>query len=381
MIDFSYTEEQLALKDMLKKFTQNEIIPVAAEYDESGKFPMDIVKKAYENGLMNASVPEAYGGGGLGCVEDCIIHEELSYGCSAIANGVMTNLLAMAPVLYAASEEQKQEFLTPICSGPEPQFASFCLTEPNAGSDVGSAATTAQKEGDKYVLNGQKCFITNANYASLYVVFASVDRSLKAKGLSTFLVPRDLPGLSIGKKEDKMGQRASDTAEVIFEDVVIPATNLLGKEGDGFKLAMMTLDHTRHAVAAAAVGVAQRALDEAVKYTKERVQFGKPIAANQGIQFMIADMATQIEASRLLAWQSAWMTDNHMRQSKQSAMAKLFATDTAMRVTTDCVQLLGGYGYMKEYPTEKLMRDAKIMQLYEGTNQIQRVVISGNVLA
>ncbi len=381
MIDFSLTEEQLALREMLQKFTKNEILPVAAQYDREGEFAMDIVKKAYDLQIMNASVPEAYGGGGMGCIEDCILHEELSYGCSGVSTCIMTNLLAMAPVLIAGSEEQKQQFLKPICTGPEPQFVSFCLTEPEAGSDVGAVATTAVLENGRYRINGQKCFITNASYASLFVVFAGVDLGDGRKGLSAFLVPGDSEGLSIGKEEDKMGQRASNTAQVIFEDVMVPQENLLGKAGGGFKLAMKTLDHTRHAVAAEAVGVARRALEEAIRYTKERIQFGKPIAANQAIRFMIADMATQIEAARMMAWQSAWMTDRHMSQSKQSAMAKLFATDVAMRVTTDCLQLFGGYGYMREYPMEKLMRDAKILQIYEGTNQIQKVVISGNVLA
>ncbi|MBM2827624.1 MAG: butyryl-CoA dehydrogenase [Actinobacteria bacterium] len=278
----------------------------------------------------------------------------------------------------AGTEEQKQEFVAPFAR--EFWFASFCLTEPGAGSDAGGIATTAKKDGDFYLMNGRKCFITNGSYASQYLVFASTDRSKGHKGLSAFIVPRSLPGVSPGKKEDKMGQRASDTADVLFEDVRLPAGNLLGKEGDGFKIAMKTLDYARPTVAAMSVGVARAAFELAMQYSKERVQFGMPIAMNQAIHFLLADMAMDIEAARLLTYKSAWLVDQGRRNTKESSFAKAFAADLAMRVTTDAVQIFGGYGYMKDYPVEKLMRDAKLLQIYEGTSQIQRLVIAKEVM-
>jgi acyl-CoA dehydrogenase len=378
MIGFDLSEEQTALQDMAHKFAANEIRPKAAECDKDGKFPKEIFQKAFDLGLMTGFIPEAYGGLGLGAVEACIIEEELGWGCSGITTSLTCNGLALTPILLAGTEEQKKEFVVPFTR--EFMFASFCLTEPGAGSDAGGIATTAKKDGDAYIMNGRKCFITNGSYASQYTVFASTDRSKGHKGLSAFIVPRSLPGVSPGKKEDKMGQRASDTADVLFEDVRVPAANLLGKEGDGFKIAMMTLDYARPTVAAMAVGVARAAFELAMQYSKERVQFGMPIAMNQAIHFLLADMAMDIEAARLLTLKGAWLLDQGRRSTKESSFAKAFAADLAMRVTTDAVQIFGGYGYMKDYPVEKLMRDAKLLQIYEGTSQIQRLVIAKEVM-
>jgi acyl-CoA dehydrogenase len=311
-------------------------------------------------------------------MESCLIEEELGWGCSGITTSMTSNGLALTPILLSGTEEQKKEFVAPFVR--ELMYASFCLTEPGAGSDAGGIATTAKKDADGYLLNGRKCFITNGSYASQYTVFASTDRSKGHKGLSAFVVPRSLPGVSPGKKEDKMGQRASDTSDVLFEDVRVPSANLLGKEGDGFKIAMQTLDYARPTVAAMSVGVARAAFEHAMKYSKERVQFGMPIAMNQAIHFLLADMAMDIEAARLLTLKSAWLLDQGRRNTKESSFAKAFAADLAMRVTTDAVQIFGGYGYMKDYPVEKLMRDAKLLQIYEGTSQIQRLVIAKEIM-
>ncbi|MBI5419340.1 MAG: acyl-CoA dehydrogenase family protein [Deltaproteobacteria bacterium] len=375
---FEPTEEQVALQDMAHKFAANEIRPKASEYDRTGAFPAEIFKKAFDLGLMTGFVPEAYGGLGLCSLDACIIEEELGWGCSGIATSMTANGLALTPILLAGTEEQKREFVEPFTKVL--QYASFCLTEPGAGSDAGGIATTAKKDGDVYVLNGRKCFITNGTYASQYTVFASTDRSKGHKGLSAFVVPRSLPGVSPGKKEDKMGQRASDTSDVLLEEVRIPAANLLGKEGDGFKIAMKTLDYARPTVAAMSVGVARAAFELAMQYSKERVQFGVPIAMNQAIHFMLADMAMDIEAARLLTYKGAWLLDQGKRNTKESSFAKAFAADLAMRVTTDAVQIYGGYGYMRDYPVEKLMRDAKLLQIYEGTSQIQRLVIAKEIM-
>ena len=378
MIGFDLTDEQVALQDMARKFAANEIRPKAGECDRSGTFPKEIFRKAFDLGLMAGFIPEAHGGLGLGSLESCIIEEELGWGCSGIATSMTANGLALTPVLIAGTEDQKKEFVAPFAR--ELMYASFCLTEPGAGSDAGGIATTAKKDGDGYLLNGRKCFITNGTYASQYTVFASTDRSQGHKGLSAFVVPRSLPGVSPGKKEDKMGQRASDTSDVLFEDVHVPATSLLGKEGDGFKIAMKTLDYARPTVAAMSVGVARAAFEHAMQYSKERVQFGMPIAMNQAIHFLLADMATDIEAARLLTLKSAWLLDQGRRNTKESSFAKAFAADLAMRATTDAVQIFGGYGYMKDYPVEKLMRDAKLLQIYEGTSQIQRLVIAKEIM-
>ncbi|MDA8121621.1 MAG: acyl-CoA dehydrogenase family protein [Deltaproteobacteria bacterium] len=375
---FDLTEEQIALQDMAHKFAANEIRPKAAECDQTGTFPMEIFRKAFDLGLMTGFIPEALGGLGLGSLESCLIEEELAWGCAGITTSMTCNGLALTPIILAGTEDQKKQFVVPF--GTEFGFASFCLTEPGAGSDAGGIATTARKDGDVYVMNGRKCFITNGTHASQYTVFASTDRSRGHKGLSAFIVPRSLPGVSPGKKEDKMGQRASDTSDVLFEEVRVPAANLLGKEGEGFKIAMKTLDYARPSVASMSVGVARAALELAMQYSKERVQFGAPIAMNQAIHFLLADMAMDIEAARLLTLKSAWLLDQGRRCTKESSFAKAFAADLAMRVTTDAVQIFGGYGYMKDYPVEKLMRDAKLLQIYEGTSQIQRLVIAKEIM-
>ncbi len=378
MIAFELTQEQIALQDMARKFAANEIRPKAVEYDHTGQFPEDILEKAFGLGLMSGFIPEEYGGLGISALDACIIEEELGWGCSGIATSMTCNGLALTPILVAGTDDQKKRFVAPFAE--KLQYASFCLTEPGAGSDAGGIATTAKKEGDNYVLNGRKCFITNGSYATQYAVFASTDRSKGHKGLSAFIVPRSLPGVSVGKKEDKMGQRASDTADVLFEDVKVSAGNLLGKEGEGFKIAMITLDYARPSVAALAVGVARAAFELAMQYSKERVQFGAPIAMNQAIHFLLADMAMDIEAARLLTYKGAWLLDEGKRNTKESSFAKAYAADLAMRVTTDAVQIYGGYGYMRDYPVEKLMRDAKLLQIYEGTSQIQRMVIAKEIM-
>ena len=378
MIGFELTQEQVALQDMARKFAANEIRPRAAEHDHAGTFPTEIIEKAFGLGLMTGFIPEEHGGLGLSALEACLIEEELGWGCSGITTSMTANGLALSPILIAGTDEQKKRFVAPFAETL--QYASFCLTEPGAGSDAGAIATTAKPDGDGYILNGRKCFTTNGSYASQYTVFASTDRSKGHKGLSAFIVPREIPGVSAGKKEDKMGQRASDTSDVLFEDVRIPAGNRIGKEGEGFKIAMMTLDYARPTVAAMAVGVARAAFELAMQYSKERVQFGVPIAMNQAIHFMLADMAMDIEAARLLTYKSAWLLDQGKRNTKESSFAKAFAADLAMRVTTDAVQIYGGYGYMKDYPVEKLMRDAKLLQIYEGTSQIQRMVIAKEIM-
>ena len=378
MIGFDLTQEQIALQDMARKFAANEIRPKAVEYDHAGTFPEEIFGKAFGLGLMSGFIPEEYGGLGLKALDSCIIDEELAWGCSGIATSMASNGLALTPILVAGTDDQKKRFVSPFAE--KLRYASFCLTEPGAGSDAGGIATTAKKGGDDYVINGRKCFITNGSYASQYTVFASTDRSKGHKGLSAFVVPRSLPGVSVGKKEDKMGQRASDTADVLFEEVKVPAENLLGKEGEGFKIAMITLDYTRPSIAAFAVGVARAAFELAMQYSKERVQFGVPIAMNQAIHFLLADMAMEIEAARLLTYKGAWVLDQGKRNTKESSFAKAFAADLAMRVTTDAVQIYGGYGYMRDYPVEKLMRDAKLLQIYEGTSQIQRMVIAKEIM-
>jgi acyl-CoA dehydrogenase len=378
VVEFTLTDEQKDLRELAHDFAEKEIRPVAQEFDRDARFPHEIIKKAHEVGLMNTHVPEEYGGPGLGYLDGCLIEEELSWGCSGIATSLGANGLASAPVAIGGSEEVKKEFLGQLIE--EPKLASFCLTEPEAGSDVGSMRTKAVRKGDKYVINGSKIFITNGSYADWYTVYAKTDPDAGHKGISAFVVPSDLPGVSVLGHEDKLGQRASDTAQIQFEDVEVPADYLLGEENHGFRLAMMVLDRTRPGVAAMATGISRAAFEHAVGYAKERVQFGVPIAMHQAIQFMIADMATKVEASRLLTWQSASLIDNGLRNTLAASHAKRYASDSAMEVATDAVQVYGGYGFIKEYPVEKLMRDAKIMQLYEGTSQIQRLVIAREVL-
>jgi acyl-CoA dehydrogenase len=378
VVDLTLTDEQKDLRELAHNFAEKEIRPVAWDYDRDAIFPQEIIEKAHEVGLMNVELPEEYGGAGLHSLDGCLIEEEFGWGCSGIGTSLMCNGLASAPVIIGGSEDVKKEFLGMLAE--EPKLASFCLTEPEAGSDVGSMRTRAEKRGDKYVINGSKVFITNGSYASWYTVYAKTDPQAGHKGISAFVVPRDAPGVSVIKKEDKLGQRASDTAQIQFEDVEVPEEYLLGEENHGFRLAMMTLDRTRPGVAAMAVGIARAAFEFASDYAKERVQFGVPIAMHQAIQFMIADMATKVEAARLLVWQSAALLDQGKRNTLAASHAKRFAADSAMEVATDAVQVYGGYGFIKEYPVEKLMRDAKIMQLYEGTSQIQRLVIAREVL-
>src|SRR5947207_12340200 len=376
-VSFGLTDEQKALRDLAHDFAEREIRPKEREYDESSTHPAEVLAKAHELGLMNVHVPEAYGGLELGAFEGMLIGEEVSWGCSGIGTAIGANGLGHGPVIMAGTEEQKREWLPPLVE--DALLTSFALTEPNAGSDVAGIQTTAVRHGDEYVINGSKTFITNAGHAHALVVFASTDPSKGHRGLSAFVVPAAADGVVVEHHLDKLGQRASETSAVAFQDVRVPAANRLGAEGDGFKIAMRTLDHTRPGTAAGAVGVARAAFEHSVAYSRERTQFGQPIAMNQGVNFLIADMAAEIEAARLLTWQAAWLLDRGQRATLQSSYAKRFAADTAMKVTTDAVQIFGGYGYMKEYPVEKLMRDAKLFQIYEGTSQIQRLVIAREI--
>ncbi len=378
-VSFALTDEQRELRALARAFAEKEIRPQAAEHDEHQTHPADIIAKAHEVGLMNLHLPESLGGLELPCFDGMLVGEELNWGCSGIGTSIGANGLAAGPILIAGTEEQKKQWLGPLLE--EPILGCFGLSEPGAGSDVSGIQTTAVRRGDEYVVNGSKMFITNAGPASWMVCFASTDRAKGHKGLTALVIPMDTPGVTIEKHLDKMGQRATDTSAVAFQDVVVPTANRLGEEGEGFKIAMQTLDFTRPGTAVGAVGVAQAAFELSVEYTKERVQFGMPVAMNQGVSFLVADMATEIEAARLLTWQAAWMIDQGRGRGATlySSFAKRFAADTAMKVTTDAVQVFGGYGYMKEYPVEKLMRDAKLFQIYEGTSQIQRLVIAKEI--
>ncbi|MBI2712054.1 MAG: acyl-CoA dehydrogenase family protein [Bdellovibrio sp.] len=376
-MNFSLSDEQKQLQDLARKFAKEEIIPKAAHHDKTGEYPREIAKKAWDLGLMNTHIPQDCGGLGLGVLEGCIITEELAYGCTGIATAMEANTLAAAPIIVAGNEEQKKKFLGRLTQ--EPLFAAYCVTEPGAGSDVSGIRTTAKKVGNEYVLNGSKMWITNGSVADWYFVLAYTDPTLKHKGMSGFVVPANTPGITVGKKEWNMGQRASDTRGISFDEVKVPEAYRLGKEGDGFKIAMSAFDHTRPAVSAGAVGLARRSMDEAIEYAKTRKTFGQPIASYQAISFMIADMAKDIEAARLLVHKAAWTIDQGERNTRWAAIGKAFAADMVMRVTTDAVQVFGGYGYSEEYPVEKLMRDAKIYQIYEGTSQIQRLIIAKEI--
>lgn len=378
MIDFSLSEEQKALQEMAREFAEKEMKPNAAKYDKGDEFSEDVMKKAFEAGFLTCNIEEKYGGGGLSDLETVIISEELASGCAGLYTTMMVNALAYTPINLFGTEEQKKKFLTPQTE--KMSFASFCLTEREAGSDASAQKTKAEKIGSEYVINGSKCFISNGGIASLYVVFANSDPGKGVRGVSAFIVPRETPGIVIGKEEDKMGHRASNTVELYFEDVRIPQENLLAKEGMGFIIAMKTLDKTRAPVGAAGVGVARAALEYAVEYARTRVQFGKPIALFQNTSFKIAQMAAEINAARFLVWNAAWRLDEGLPSGKESAMAKFFGSDVAMKVTTEALQILGGYGYMKDYPMEKLMRDAKLLQIYEGTNEIQRMIIAREII-
>ncbi len=378
MVDFALSDEQRALQELAHDFAEREIRPVAWALDRDSTFPLELIASAHGVGLMNLHIPEEFGGTGLGHLDAALIEEELAWGCSGVQTSLGANSLALTPLLLAGSEALRRRYLERFAASPV--LASFCLTEPAAGSDVAAISTRAVRRGSAYVISGSKCFITNGGYADVYVVFAKTDPAAGHRGISCFLVPRDA-GVVVDGHEDKMGQRASNTSTVTFPDVEIPADHLIGEENAGFRVAMATLDRTRPGAAAMATGVARAAFEFAVAYARERVQFGVPIASHQAIQFMIADMATEIDAARLLTWRSAVAVDGGARATLESSHAKRFAADVAMRVTTDAVQVYGGYGYIKDYPVEKLMRDAKILQLYEGTAQIQRIVIAREIFA
>jgi butyryl-CoA dehydrogenase len=374
-MNFKLSDEHEMIRKMVRDFAENEVAPTAAERDEEERFDREIFDKMAELGLTGIPWPEEYGGIGSDYLAYVIAVEELSRVCASTGVTLSAHTsLAGWPIYKFGTEEQKQKYLKPMAQGRS--IGAYGLTEPGSGSDAGAMKTTAKRVGDEYILNGSKIFITNGGVADYYVVFAMTDPSQKHKGCSAFIVEKDFPGFSVGKKESKLGIRSSPTTEIIFEDCRVPKENLLGQEGEGFKIAMMTLDGGRNGIAAQAVGIAQGALDAAIAYAKERHQFGKPIAAQQGIAFKIADMATSVEAARLLTYQAAWLESNGYPYGKESAMSKLFAGDTAMKVTTEAVQIFGGYGYTKDYPVERFMRDAKITQIYEGTQEIQRLVIS-----
>jgi len=377
MIDFSLSEDQEQLRALAREFTEKEVAPRAAHHDATGEYPKEICRKAWELGLMNTHIPEAYGGPGLGVLDGCIIAEEIAAGCTGIGTAMEANTLAEGPVIVGGSEEQKKRILTPMIE--EFRLAAYCVTEPEAGSDVLGIKSLARKVGDDYVLNGSKMWITNGDVADWYFVVAYTDPARKHKGMSAFYVPRAADGIEVGKKEQNMGQRASDTRAVTFNDVRVPKADLLGQEGQGWLLAMAAFDHSRPVVSAAAVGLARSAMTHAVRYAKERSAFGVPIAKHQAIAFMIADMAMKIEAARLLVWESAWRIDRGERNTKEAAFAKAFGADTAMEVALNAVQIFGGYGFSREYPVEKLMRDAKVFQIYEGTSQIQRLIIAKEI--
>lgn len=374
-MDYLLSETQVMIRDLARKIAVEKIAPVAAEYDEKEEFPWPIIRALAEADLCGVYIEEKYGGMGGGAMELCLVTEELSRACGGIAISFAATALGTYPIILFGNDAQKQKYLPNIASGKK--LAAFGLTEAGAGSDAGAIATTARKEGDHYIVNGTKQWITNGGEAEVYTVVAMTDRAKGARGASAFIIEKGTPGFDFGKKEKKLGIRASSTRELIFNECKIPKENLLGREGMGFIVAMHTFDKSRPGVAAQAVGIAQGALDHAVRYSRERKQFGKPISAFQGVQFMLADMATETEAARALTYAVARMVDSGVKDvAKESAMAKLFASDTAMKVTTDAIQVFGGYGYMRDYPVEKYMRDAKITQIYEGTNQIQRSVIA-----
>ena len=378
-MDFALNEEQLELQEMVREFVEKEITPYAAEMDAENHMRDGLIDKANEMGLLNVIVPEELDGPGLDSISVATIYEELGKGCAGVATSLAANSLATVPVLLAGTDEQKKMYCDILNNGG---LAAFALTEPGAGSDAGGVSTRAvhNKEEGTYTLNGTKMFITNGGLAEIFLVFANTRKTGGIRGLTAFIVPKDTPGFSVGKKENKMGIRPSNTTELVLQDVVIPESNRVGREGEGFRIAMNTLDSARPFVGAVSVGIAQAALDYAVKYAKERRQFGQPIASFQMVQGMLADMAMKVETARLMVQKACWMRDQGMEFSKEAAMAKCYAADTAMQVTTDAVQVMGGYGYTKEYPVEKMMRDAKIMQIYEGTNQIQRLVIANKLL-
>jgi len=378
-MDYFLTEEQKMIRDLARQIADEKIRPVAAEYDEKEEFPWPVLKTIAESDLCGVYIEEQYGGTGGGATELCLVTEEFSKACGGIAVSYAASALGAYPIILYGSDEQKKKYLPDIASGKK--LAAFAITEAGAGSDASAVSTTAKKEGDSYVLNGVKQWITNGGEAETYTVIAMTDKTKGSRGATAFIVEKGTPGFEFGKKEKKLGIRASATRELIFTNCKLPKENVIGKEGLGFIVAMKTFDKSRPGIGAQAVGIAQGALDHAIKYAKERVQFGKPVSSFQGIQFMLADMGTQTEAARALVYSAAKLVDSGAKDvSKMSAMAKLFASDVAMKVTTDAIQVFGGYGYMRDYPVEKYMRDAKITQIYEGTNQIQRSVIASELI-
>jgi len=378
MIGFDLTPEQKALQEKARKFAKEVISPVAAKHDREGTFPLDVMEKAHREGFFTPLVPKAYGGQGLGVLDNCIISEELAAGCMGMYVSIFVSTLALYPIIRFGTEEQKERFLKPFCS--KFSLASYCLSELSVGSDPASMKTTAVLEGDHYILNGTKMWITNGGFADFYLVFAQTDPQKRHKGIVSLIVPSNLEGISHGEPIDKMGQRASNTTAVSFKNVKVARENLLGGGEEGFKKAMAALDITRPMIAIGAVGIARTAMELATQYAMKRVQFGVPIARHQAVQFMLADMAKDIEAARLLVYKAAWVADQGIRNSKEASIAKAFAADMAMRVTTDAVQIYGGMGYTKWHPVEKLMRDAKVIQIYEGSAQVMRMIIARQLL-
>jgi acyl-CoA dehydrogenase len=378
MPSFAFSDEQQQLVDTARDFARKEIIPVAGHLDEDGIFPKEICQKGWETGLMNCEIPEAYGGLGLTCLSHCLVLEEISYGCTGVNTTMAGNSLGVMPIIIAGTDAQKKAYFGRLLAAPI--FAAYCCSEPDAGSDVAGLKTSYKKVGDDYVITGQKRWITNGGVADFYTVFARAEGTQRHKGITCFVVDRSTPGVSVGKKENKMGQRCSNTTDVLFEEVKVSGKNVVGVEGEGFKVAMRTFDRTRPWIAAGATGIIRRSLDESRKYALERKTFGVPIAQHQAIQFMLAEMAIAYESTRLLCHKAAWSIDEGKTDSIVSSYAKAHGADAAMRVATDAVQIFGGYGYTKDYPVEKLMRDAKLLQIYEGTSQIQRMVIARNIL-
>jgi len=377
MIDFSLSDEHKALIETAKRFSRERIAPIAAACDHESRFPAEVMEAAHELGLVNMTVPPEYGGAGMGELENAMVTEQLAWGCTGITTSMLANTLALTPIKLGGNEAQKKKYLGMLTA--EPLFAAYATTEPGAGSDVAGLRTKFSQKGDDFVLTGQKAWITNAGFASFFVIFATSDPAKRHKGIAAFIVDRDTPGLKVDKHEDKLGQRASNTCVVHLEDVVVPKQNLLAPEGEGFKLAMETFNQTRPDIGALATGLMQRCLDESVAYAKDRKTFGVPIAEHQMVQAMLADMAVGIEATRLLYQKAAWNLDNGVRDPIVSSYAKVFGADRAMQTAIDAVQVFGGNGYVRDYPVEKLMRDAKLLQIYEGTSQVQRLVIARQI--
>lgn len=379
MINFNLSDEQNEIRELALKFARNEMIPKAQEYDENKKFPADVLQKAWELGLLNTSIPEDCGGQGFSSITSTMITESLAYGCMGMTTSMMANDLALLPIIIGGDKAQKERFVRPYTE--KFKLASFCLTEPGNGSDAGGLKTQLKDCGDHFLLNGQKMWITNAGYADIFVVYATIDPQLKHKGITACIVEKGAVGMEIGKSEDKMGHRCSDTRGISFNNVKVPKENILGGVGKGWEIAMKTLDHSRPLVASCSLGGSQRAMELSAQYAQERHQFGVPIYKHQAIQMMLAEMAIKTEASRLLIQKAAWLLDQGLSNTQAASMAKAFASDSCMQITTDAVQVYGGYGYSKEYPVEKLMRDAKLIQIYEGTSQIQRIVIARELVA